>query len=67
MPHLVERKVLSPLRTCFLNSDVSSVIGQNPRHERALVAFLVEHYGWTEGHDGTLYPATPHTTAGISA
>ena len=57
---------LKPLRTCFLNADAGpknetrvTVVGHNPAHEQRIVDVLVEHYGWSQGHDGTLYPANP--------
>ena len=39
------------------------VIGQNPRHEKQMIHFLVKHYGWKFAEDGNLYSPNPKLTA----
>lgn len=64
MTDQVTAKRRERLRTCFLNRDDrsasktrSTVIGQNPNHEEALVRQLVVDYGWTLGADLELLPS----------
>lgn len=39
------------------------VIGQNPAHEKRLIHFLIEHYGWKFAEDGNLYSPNPKLTS----
>ena len=64
MSRLTAESGLMPSRNCFLNGYAGpkietgvTAIGHNPAHEARLVQSLIEDYGWTEGHDGTLYPS----------
>ena len=66
MPDRRRNRRLKPLRTCFLNGDAGpknetrvTVVGHNRAHEQRLIETLVEHYDWSQGHDGALYPANP--------
>ena len=40
-----------------------TVIGHNPAHEKRLIAFLVNDYGWELADDGNLYAPNPKLTA----
>ena len=40
-----------------------TVIGQNPAHEKRLIADLVDFYGWKFADDGNLYAPNPQLTS----